>query len=196
MIIVMAILFGIPLPITPIQILWINMITAVALGLTMAFDPAPSGIMQRSPRTPGAPVLSPTLFWQIAFVSTITGLANFGIFQWALSAGHSLEVARTLIVNTLVLTEIIYLIHVRATEGQHHPGIELTRAVVIGILSVVIAQVLYTYLSILQQLFESTPLTDELLIAPRLVAAIVGVLMQLEYRIRVSRARSHCSPLT
>ena len=196
MIIVMAILFGIPLPITPIQILWINMITAVALGLTMAFDPAPSGIMQRPPRTPGAPVLSPTLLWQIAFVSTITVLANFGIFQWALSAGHSLEVARTLVVNTLVLIEIVYLIHVRATEGQQQPRIELTRAVVIGILSVVIAQVLYTYLPVLQQLFESTPLTDELLIAPRLVAAIVGVLMQLEYRIRVSRARSHCSPLT
>jgi magnesium-transporting ATPase (P-type) len=196
MIIVMAILFGIPLPITPIQILWINMITAVALGLTMAFDPAPSGIMQRPPRTPGAPVLSPTLLWQIAFVSTITVLANFGIFQWALSAGHSLEVARTLVVNTLVLIEIIYLIHVRATEGQQQPRIELTRAVVIGILSVVIAQVLYTYLPVLQQLFESTPLTNELLIAPLLVAAIVGVLMQLEYRIRGSRARSHCSPLT
>lgn len=196
MIIVMAIVFGITLPITPIQILWINMITAVALGLTMAFDPAPPGIMQRPPRSPGAPVLSPTLLWQIAFVSAIAVFANFGIFQWALSAGHSLEVARTLVVNTLVLIEIIYLMHVRATEGQQQPRITLTRAVLIGVVSVVIAQVLYTYLPILQRLFESTPLTNELLIAPLLVAALVGILMQLEYRIRISRTTRQRSPLT
>jgi magnesium-transporting ATPase (P-type) len=95
-----AVLFGLTLPVTPIQILWVNMITAVALGLTLAFEPTEPGAMRRPPRAPDEPFLSGFLVWRIVFVSVLFVIAVYGVFFWALQRGLSLELARTMVVNT------------------------------------------------------------------------------------------------
>ncbi|WP_395791785.1 cation-translocating P-type ATPase [Aquimonas sp.] len=154
-----ALLFGLALPVTAAQILWINMITATALGLTLAFEPAEPGVMQRPPRGRGAPLLTPFLLWRVAFVSVLFVLACFGVFYASQGAGHSIELSRTLVVNTLVVLEIFYLFAVRYIEGSSLSwrGVLGTPAVLIGVSVVVLAQLLFTYLPVMHTLFNSEP---------------------------------------
>jgi magnesium-transporting ATPase (P-type) len=159
--IILAILFGLTLPVTPIQILWINMITAVALGLTLAFEPTEPTAMQRLPRPPGQPVLSGRLIWRILFVSGLIVAGAFGIYAWASDRGLPVETARTLVVNTIVVMEIFYLFSVRYVHGTSltWQGVLGTRAVLIGVAVVVAAQFAFTYLPPLQAVFETRPVS-------------------------------------
>ena len=172
-----AIALGLTLPITPIQILWINMVTVVALGLTLAFESTEPGTMDRPPRAPSESLLSGTLLWRIAFVSLLFVIGAFGIFYYAIDRGLSVDMARTMVVNTIVAMEAFYLFSVRYTYGSSVTwrGMLGTPAIVIGIVSVVIAQLAFTYLPVLQRVFDTEPVEplDGLLIV------LVGVLLLL-----------------
>jgi magnesium-transporting ATPase (P-type) len=156
-----AMLLGFALPITPIQILWINLITVVALGLTLAFEPTEPGTMRRAPRPANEPILNGELVWKVIFVSVLFVIGAFGMFFWASNQGASIEEARTIVVNTIVVLEIFYLFSVRFVYGSSLTlrGIAGTRAVVIGVGVVVVAQLAFTYLPIMQELFETRPLS-------------------------------------
>lgn len=155
-----AILFGQDLPITPVQILWVNMITAVTLGLTLAFEAAEAGIMARTPRPRGAPILSKFLTWRIVFVSILLLAVTFGIFAWERGLGADLETARTAAVNMLVAGEIVYLLNSRLiyAPSWNRRGILGSRPVLIGIGLVILFQVLFTYLPLMQTLFGTAPI--------------------------------------
>ena len=159
--IILAILFGLTLPVTPVQILWVNMITAVALGLTLAFEPAEPGVMQRPARQAGGRILSGRLLWRILFVSALMVVGAFGIFSWAESRGLPVETARTMVVNTLVVMEIFYLFSVRYVHGTSLTwrGVFGTRAVLIGVGIVVLAQFAFTYLPPMQAVFGTRDLS-------------------------------------
>jgi len=192
MVIILSILFGLTLPITAIQILWINMVTAVALGLTMAFEPTEPGTMARSARAPGRPLMSGRLLWRIAFVSVLMVVGTFGIYAWALTRGSSIETARTMVVNTIVVMEIFYLFSVRFVHGTSltWQGVLGTRAVLIGVGTVVIAQLAFTYLPPFHPVFGSRPLalTDGLVIIATGMALLVVV--EIEKRLAGALFRS------
>lgn len=114
LVILAAILAGTTLPITPLQILWINMTTAVLLGLPLAFEPAEADIMRRPPRLPAAPVLDGALVFRIVLVGVLMLIGAFGLFELALDQGRSLNEARTLAVNVFVMVEIFYLFNCRS----------------------------------------------------------------------------------
>ncbi len=156
-----AILLGFALPITPVQILWVNMVTAVALGLTLAFEPTEPGTMQRPPRPAYQPILTADLLWRTVFVSILFVIGAFGVFFWSQSEGHSLENARTMVVNTLVVMEIFYLFSVRYVHGTSLTwrGVLGTRAVLIGVATVTLCQFAFTYLPPLQAVFGTTGLS-------------------------------------
>jgi magnesium-transporting ATPase (P-type) len=158
MAIILAIAFGLALPITPLQILWINMVTAVALGLTLAFEPTEAGTMLRPPRSPTDPLLSRHLVWRIVLVSLLFVIGVFGMFFWAEARGLPLETARTIAVNTIVVMEVFYLFSVRYVHGTALTprGLLGTRAVLTGVTIVVIAQLLLTYWPPLQRVFSTT----------------------------------------
>lgn len=164
LIIVAAIVFGLTLPVTPVQILWINMVTAVGLGLVLAFEPAEPDIMQRPPRRPNAPLLTGFLLWRIIFVSLLFAAGAFGIFAWAEVRGLAQEVARTMVVNTIVVMEIFYLFSVRYLHGTSMTweGLLGTPAVLIGVGGILVLQLAFTYVPLMQRLFEtrSIALTD------------------------------------
>ena len=111
--IVVAILMGLTLPITPLQILWVNMVSSMCLALALAFEPAEPDAMSRPPRSPDEPIFTQFLVWRVVFVSTLFLAGIFGVFHWALAQGASIETARTLAVNTLVTMEVFYLFSVR-----------------------------------------------------------------------------------
>jgi magnesium-transporting ATPase (P-type) len=186
--IVGAILFGLTLPLTPVQILWINTVTAVTLGLTLAFEPTEPDAMRRPPRPPAAPLLSGVLVWRILFVSALFMIGAFGMFAWAQARGQSLEEARTIVVNTLVVLEIFYLFSVRyqRLSSLTWQGMLGTPAVLLGVAGVVALQFAFTYLPVLQSLFD----TRAVAFWDGVVVVLVGValLLVLEAEKYVRRA--------
>jgi len=159
--IVVAILFGLTLPITPIQLLWINMVTAVTLGLTLAFEPTEAGTMHRPPRPPSEPILTGEIVWRIVFVSFLFVVGAFSMFNWSESRGSEIETTRTIVVNTIVSLEIFYLFAIRYTHGTSLSleGVLGTRAVLAGIAVVLAAQAVFTYAPFMQAIFETRPLS-------------------------------------
>ncbi|WP_119423012.1 cation-transporting P-type ATPase [Desertibaculum subflavum] len=194
--IVLALALGFTLPVTPVQILWINMVTAVALGLTLAFEPNEDGSMRRPPRPRDAPILSADLVWRIAFVSVLFVAGAFGMFFWAETRGRSLEEARTLVVNTIVAMEIFYLFSVRYVHGTSLTwrGVLGTPAVLLGVACTALAQAAFTYLPGMDKVFGTRP------IGPVDGAAVMGVgvalllAVEIEKRIRQNITRPAATP--
>ena len=156
--IISAILLGRALPITPVQILWVNMITAVTLALALAFEPAEHNVMDRPPRDPREPLLSRFLIWRILFVTAILVTGTFGLFLWERINETPVETARTIAVNTLVMFEIFYLFSSRylLAPSLNREGLLGNRYILLAILILIIFQLLFTYLPPLQTLFETT----------------------------------------
>lgn len=153
--IIAAVLLGLPLPITAVQILWINMVTAVALGLTLAFEPTEPGTMRRPPRRPDEPLLSGFLLWRVILVSIFFVAGVFTIFSWARNSGAPLEQAHTLVVNAIVAMEIAYLFSIRYlyAPALTPAGVLGTWAVILGVASTIVLQIAFTYLPAMGRLF-------------------------------------------
>ena len=160
LVVLAALLLGLALPITPVQILWINMVTAVALGLTLAFEPPERDAMARPPRPPGAPLLGGLLLWRMAFVSVLMAAVAFALDLWATRQGLTAEASRTLVVNAIVAMEIGYLFAARQgrLSGLSAEGLRGTPALWTGIAIVAAAQLLLTYAPPLQSAFGTAPL--------------------------------------
>ena len=193
MIILGAIALGWTLPITAVQILWVNMVTAVALGLTLAFEPAEPGSMERPPRRRDAPLLSAELAWRIVFASVLFSIVAFAMFFRAEQRGLPIEEARTIVVNTIVVMEIFYLFSVRYVHGPSLTwrGVLGTKAVLAGVGLTVVAQLCFTYAPPLQALFQTRPLTvlDGLLVIGAGVLTLL--VLELEKAARAMLARRH-----
>ncbi|HEV7266449.1 MAG TPA: HAD-IC family P-type ATPase [Falsiroseomonas sp.] len=167
LIVVTAILIGVTLPLTPVQILWINMVTTATLGLVLAFEPPEPNIMRRPPRPPAEPLLSGHLVWRVVLVSLLFTAGGFAIFACSQWRGLSLEAARTAVVNVIVVLEIAYLFSVRYRHGTSFTwrGALGTRPVLIGVAAVTAAQLAFTYAGPMQTLFATQsldPLADGL----------------------------------
>jgi magnesium-transporting ATPase (P-type) len=166
--VIAAIAAGLALPMSATQILWVNLISAATLGLALAFEPPEPGVMERPPRAPKAALLSPFLVWRVMVVSVLMAVAGLSVFLAALDRGDSLEYARTMVVNTLVMVEIFYLfsvryLHVRSLTWRGALG---TPAVLIAVAVVAVGQFAFTYAPPMQAIFDSRPLAfgDGLLI--------------------------------
>jgi len=155
MVIVAAIFLGLTLPITPVQILWVNMVTAVTLSLALAFEPSEADVMSRPPRDPAEPLLNAFLLWRVFFVSCLVVAGALGFFLWEQARGESIAAARTVAVNALVMGEIFYLFNCRFLFAPSYSlrGFTESRPVLISIAVVVALQALFTYVPLFQQLF-------------------------------------------
>jgi magnesium-transporting ATPase (P-type) len=180
--IVAAILLGLTLPLTPVQVLWVNMVTAVTLALALAFEPAEPGVMKRPPRDPGVPILSGFLIWRIGFVSVLLVAGTFGHFLWLEQQGTDVELARTIAINTLVAGQVFYLFNSRyiLEPVLNRAGLLGSRAVLIAIAVLILLQAFFTYAPPAQFLFGTAPL--ELADWARVLAfgLMVFVLVEIE----------------
>ncbi len=183
LIVLAAIVFGFQqLPLTPVQILWVNMVTAVTLALSLAFEPPESEIMNRPPRNAKEPMLTPYLIWRILFVSVILLIGTFGLFLWEMQQGMSIEHARTVAVNTLVMFEIFYLFNSRYISAPvlNWNGITGNRYVLIAIVLLIVLQLGFTYLEVMQSLFATKAIGLHIWARILLVASSVLFLVELE----------------
>ena len=161
LLILAAVVAGLTLPVTPVQVLWVNMVTAVTLALALTMEPTEPNVMRRPPRPPAEPIFTPFLSWRVIFVSFLILAATLSVFNLHIQDGMGIETARTAAVNTVIACQIFYLYNCRhmvepilsyrgLTENPWVPG-------TIGI--IVVLQLLFTYLPPMQTLFGTTGLT-------------------------------------
>ena len=158
MTVVAAILMAQALPITPLQILWINMVTMITLGLALAFEKAEPDVMSRPPREPNEPILSTYLTWRVISMSILILLMTFGFYEYMRSIGASLELARTVAVNSLVFAEIANLVNCRSITASTLSWRKLieNKVVLAAIFIVLILQLFFTYSPSMQLLFDTS----------------------------------------
>jgi magnesium-transporting ATPase (P-type) len=192
LILVVAILLGLTLPITAVQILWVNMVTAVTLALALAFESSERNIMQRPPRPAEEPLLQPFLIWRIVLVSALLVCGGLGIFLWELHLEKSIETARTAAINALVAGEIAYLFNSRRlTESVISiEGLLGNRIVLWASAALIMLQLLMTYLPAMQLLFGTAAIGLEAWIKIILFGIAVFFLIEIEKRL-ISKKLSH-----
>ena len=170
LVILVAIVAGFMLPITAPQILWVNMVTSVALGLVISFEPHERDVMARLPRAVSRPILDGFAVWRVIFVGVALLILTLAAFFWMKSSGASDELARAVAVNTLVIGQIFYLLNSRfKTKSSLSISAHLGNPYLpLGIAAVIVLQLLFTYAPPLQRLFgtEAIPLD----VWPRLLA--------------------------
>jgi Ca2+-transporting ATPase len=158
LVILAAILGGTVLPILPVQILWINMTTAVLLGLMLVFEPKERDIMRRPPRDPRTPILTGLLQFRILLVSVVLLAGCFLLFNWERSQGAGLAEARTVAVNVFVMVELFYLFNCRSfTRSMFSIGLFSNPWIIAGSAAMIGLQLLFTYVPAMNLIFHSAP---------------------------------------
>ncbi|WP_226577238.1 cation-transporting P-type ATPase [Acuticoccus sediminis] len=192
MTIVIALFIGMSLPITAVQILWVNLITGVTLGVALAFEPSEPNTMRRPPRARHAPLLDGGQIWSIALASAFFLCGVFGIYVYALGQGYPLALAQTMAMNTLVVLEIFHLFFVRNIYGAslRWDAARGTKVVWLCVVVVTLGQFLITYLPPMQTLFGTTavPFFDGVLIVA--VGAVYLALIETDKQMRLAFRRS------
>ncbi|MDZ4088421.1 MAG: cation-transporting P-type ATPase [Tabrizicola sp.] len=191
MVVIVALIAGMALPMTAVQILWVNLITGITLGLALAFEPTESGTMARPPRRRDAPILSGELVWHVVLVATLFLAAVFGMFTYALDRGYSLPLAQTIAMNTLVVLEIFHLFFIRNIHGTSltWAAARGTKVVWTVVIAITAAQFAITYIPVLQLVLGTEPvaLFDGVLIVG--IGAAFFAIIEIEKQIRLGLQR-------
>ena len=191
MVVIVALMAGMALPMTAVQILWVNLITGITLGLALAFEPTEVGTMARPPRRRDAPILSGELVWHVVLVATLFLAAVFGMFTYALDRGYSLPLAQTIAMNTLVVLEIFHLFFIRNIHGTSltWAAARGTKVVWTVVIAITAAQFAITYTPLLQSVLGTEPvaLFDGLLIVG--IGAAFFAIIEIEKQIRLGLQR-------
>ncbi|MEV7572732.1 HAD-IC family P-type ATPase [Pseudarthrobacter sp. NPDC089323] len=185
LVILVAILIGGTLPILPTQILWINMTTAVALGLMLAFEPKEPGIMSRPPRKPDRPLLTWALTVRIILVSVLLVAGTWWIFELELAGGASLAEARTAAVNLFVAVELFYLFSCRSlTRPAWRVGVFANPWIVLGVVLQMAGQLAITYSPLMNGLFHTAPINPETWLRILGIALLASLVVAVDKRFR------------
>ena len=159
LVILFAIMLGLTLPILPVQILWINMSTAIFLGLMLVFEPKEDGIMQRNPRNPKEPILGKSMVVQMLAVGFYMLVTSYTMFNYALNSGYSVEYARTIAVNIFVFVELFYLFSCKELQTSvFRTNIFNNKFLLLGVGLMSLAQITFTHAGFMQVMFKSEAL--------------------------------------
>jgi Ca2+-transporting ATPase len=162
LVILVAIFTGILIPILPVQILWINMATVLTLGTMLIFEPKESDVMKRPPRRPNSPIITKDLIIQIVIVSLCVLISAYGLFELSMRDGSTVEEARTIAVNTIVMIEIFYLFNCRSlTKSILKIGFFSNKFIFLGVGIMILLQIGFTYIPVMNEIFQSKPIGIE-----------------------------------
>ncbi|MEV3936781.1 cation-transporting P-type ATPase [Glycomyces sp. NPDC049804] len=193
LVILAAIMFGAALPILPSQILWINMTTAVALGLMLAFEPKEPGIMTRPPREPGQPLFTGALMFRTALVSVLLVAGAWGLFNWELANGADIAQARTAAVNVFVTVQAFYLFSCRSlTQPPWRVGLFSNPWIIVGLAVQAVGQLAVTYAPAMNAVFDTAPIGVDVWLRILAIAAAASLVVAVEKGLRI-RADSAAS---
>jgi Ca2+-transporting ATPase len=195
LILLVAILLGIALPILPVQILWINMVTVAVLGIVLAAEGREPGIMLRPPRRPDAPILTWILSLRVLLVGAMILVGAFGLFEWELGLGAGLAAARTVAVNTVVAIDAFYLLNCRSlTHPMFRLGVLSNPWVVAGVVAISAVQLVFTYAPFMHSLVGSAPIGPGAWVRILIVGLITYVMVEVEKWVRRRRRSQPMRP--
>jgi len=185
LIILMAVILGSQLPVQPVQILWINMTTAVLLGLTLAFEPKEPGIMDRPPRPAGEPILTRDLIMRTLLVGMLLLVAGFGLYLYEIAQGATVAEAQTVATTVMVVLEAFYLLSCRSlVRPMREIGFFSNLWVYYGIAAMFFFQALFIYLPVMNTLFSSSPLGMMQLLRTLGAGVVLLIIVTIEKTVR------------
>lgn len=180
LVILIAVVFGLALPLTPVQVLWVNMVTALTLSLALAYEPAEKGIMSRAPRPTGGSIVSARELGFVLVVSVLIGGATLGVFYGVQATGVDIGYARTEAVTMLALGQLAYLFNCRFLSRS-----SLTVGVLRGnpvvwwsALALIVLQLIYTYVPFMNDLFGSRPLAATSWLLPLALSVVIFIAVE------------------
>jgi Ca2+-transporting ATPase len=185
LVILAAIFTGLTLPMLPVQILWVNMTTALTLGMMLIFEPKEQDIMHRPPRPPSAPLLSSGMIQRIVLTTIILLVGVFILFMWEEERGADINEARTAVVNAIVMIEVTYLLNCRSlTKSIFQIGVFSNKWIVVGILVMIILQISFTYMPTMNIVFQTSPIDSEAWIRIIALAIISYIILEVDKWVR------------
>jgi cation-transporting P-type ATPase F len=191
LVVLIAVIIGSQLPILPVQLLWINMTTAVLLGLMLAFEPKEPGIMDRPPRPAEQPILTFDLIMRTLLVGTLIMIAAFGLYIYEvdyLNQSHSY--GQTVATSVFIFMEAAYLFNCRSTvRPLEEIGIFTNKWIFFGVAAMIFFQLLYIYTPIMNTLFNSSPLQMDTWWRIIAVSVSLFVIVTIEKRIRFNLSK-------
>ena len=181
LLIIASILFGTMLPLTPVQILWVNMVTSVTISLALAFEKIEPGAMKRPPRQSKTPLLSGYFIWRIFFVSTIIAGFTLLITNRLLSSGFDSDFVRTITLQTIVIAQMFHLFNSRTIRGNaFKENFFSNKAVSVVCLLLFVLQGAITYIPFMNHTFGTVPLGLTNWIYPFAVGIAVFLIVEVE----------------
>ncbi|MDQ2086151.1 cation-transporting P-type ATPase [Herbivorax sp. ANBcel31] len=181
LVLIMGLLLGITIPITPVQILWINMVTAVTLALALSFEPMESKTMKLPPRNPDESILNSYFLWRIIFVSLLIGGLVFTIFMHLRDGDYPVEMMQTVLVNSLVAGQLFYLFNCRKIhEPALGKGFFDNKIVFIVSFILIFLQLVFTYVPFMNGTFGTYPISLKYWAFPLITGVIVFLAVELE----------------
>ena len=192
LILLLAIMLGMTLPMLPVQLLYVNMVTSVLLGLMLVFEPKEEGLMQRPPRNVKQPLLTLPLMVRTGLVALIMLAGAMWLFHWTQHAGgSSLAAARTTVINVIVVVEIFYLFNCRSLHHSFlHAGMFSNLPAIYGAAGMIALQLLFTYAPFMNKLFHTAPISGEAWLRVVAVALVAFVVVEIEKAIRARGVKS------
>lgn len=185
LVIMIAIIFNLTLPISPLQILWINMMTAILLGMTLAFEPKEDDLMFRPPNDPKMPIFTRDLTFRTVMVSLLLVAGIFIMYNLKAARGFDAATIRTIASNMLVMGELFYLFNCRSFERSAFKiGFFKNSAVLIGVFLMVLAQLLFTYVPVMNTLFGTKPIGLSSWVEILAIGLLIYVIVESEKNIR------------
>ncbi|WJM14505.1 HAD-IC family P-type ATPase [Microbacterium arborescens] len=168
LVILVAVVFGLALPLSPVQVLWVNMVTAVTLSLALAYEPAEPGIMSRPPRSSGGSIISLRELMFVLVVSVLIGGATLAAFAIVRATGADLDVARTVSVSVLALGQLAFLLNCRflTRSSVNRDVLRGNRVIWWSAAALIGLQLVYTYVPFMNTLFDSRPLSVQAWLLP------------------------------
>lgn len=165
MTILISVLLARELPILSLQVLWLNMVNSITMTVPLAFEPKSERVMQKPPRNPNEPLLSPSLLQRILAISIFNWILIFGVFEWIQQTTGNINLARTMAIQALVAGRIFYLLSISqlgsaviaSLRGIRH-RINDASAIGIGIACTVILQIIFSQWNLMNSLFSTAPL--------------------------------------
>jgi Ca2+-transporting ATPase len=175
----LAPLLGLPIPLLPIQILWINLVTDGLPGLALAMEPEERGIMRRPPRPPKEPIFSHGLGWHMLWIGLLIGALSIGAQAWSYHSGSPHW--QTMVFNVLTFAQLFHVLAIRSErESLFRIGLMSNRALLGAVVLTFVLQFMVTYLPALQTIFNTQALTLPELLSCIALAALVLPAVELE----------------
>ena len=195
--VVVGLLLGVTLPITPLQILWVNLVTAVTLSVSLAFEPPEAGVMKRPPRRSGKALLGWFSLWRILFVTALLVAGLMGVYLYETAQGASIAESRAAAVNALVVGEIVYLFNSRYIESSvlSFGGLLGNRYAIYASLLLLVLQLVMTYAPWMQDLFGTAALGADAWLRIGAFAAAVFLVVEVE-KLLLRLVKRCCGMLT